>query len=161
MKIVKTALLISWFSLSSFSFIEPDEWKDFNQALVTAQKEKKYILIDFYTDWCGWCKKMDSNTYGDQEVMKLLRSKFVAVKLNAEDNSKTVTIDGKTMTNSELTRYFGINGFPTTVFLDPEGNPITKVPGYIEKDKMIQILNYFSSGSYKQRTFVDFVASTK
>ena len=133
------------------------EWKEFNRGIEIAKKEKKYVIIDFYTDWCGWCKKMDNLTYSDREVQRLLSSHFVSIKINAEDELHSLVYENKTYTYAEFTQYLGINGFPTTVFLDPDGKAITKVPGFIQKEKMAKILNYFSSESYKKQTFDEFI----
>lgn len=133
------------------------EWKEFNRGIEIAKKEKKYVIIDFYTDWCGWCKKMDNLTYADREVQRLLSAHFVSIKLNAEDELNSLVFENKTYTYAEFTQYLGINGFPTTVFLDPDGKAITKVPGFIQKEKMTKILNYFSSESYKKQTFDEFI----
>lgn len=148
-------------ALLTFGFLGENEksiaWKEFNQGIELAKKEKKYMIVDFYTDWCGWCKKMDKDTYADADIQRLLGSSFIAVKLNAEAENKTITFEGKIYTNMEFTQYLGINGFPTTVFFDTEGKAITKVPGFIDKTKMVQVLNYFSSESYKKISFADFV----
>jgi len=59
-------------------------WLSYNEGLALAEKENKYILIDFYTDSCGYCKKMDKETYSKEEVKKFLNENFVVVKVNAE-----------------------------------------------------------------------------
>lgn len=92
-------------------------YKDFNQAKEMAKAENKPMLLDFYTDWCGWCKRLDKDTYGNEEVIKLSQQ-FVCVKVNAEENQ-------------QLAKTYNVRGFPTTVFLNPEGSLIAAVPGYM------------------------------
>jgi thioredoxin-related protein len=158
-KILSAFILLGLFSLGLSENTDGGDvdWKEFNRGVELAKKDKKYIIIDFYTDWCGWCKKMDNLTYSDHDVQRLLSAHYISIKVNAEDEKQSLVFDGKTFTYPEFTQYLGINGFPTTVFLDPDGKAITKVPGFIEKEKMSKILKYFSSESYKKQTFDEYI----
>src|SRR6187455_2873333 len=66
------------------------KWMTFEEALQKSKKEKRPVFIDVYTDWCGWCKVMDKNTFNDPQVSKLLNEKFYAVKFNAEQTEDVV-----------------------------------------------------------------------
>ncbi len=59
------------------------EWLDFNAGMKKAAKEKKLVLVDMYTDWCGWCK-MDRDTYADPKIIEKINKHCVAVKFNPE-----------------------------------------------------------------------------
>ncbi len=61
---------------------------DFNDALKKAKDENKRVIVDVYTDWCGWCKKMDTDAYGNKKVKNLIKNNFVFIKLNAESDNK-------------------------------------------------------------------------
>ncbi len=63
------------------------EWLDFETAIERNKKDKKFIFIDVYTNWCGWCKKMDATTFVNPEVVNYMNTHFYAVKMDAE--SKT------------------------------------------------------------------------
>src|SRR5690242_21519635 len=71
-------------------------WMTIEEALEKSKSEKRKIFVDVYTDWCGWCKVMDRETFADPEVAKVLNEKFYAVKLNAETKKEDVTINGAT-----------------------------------------------------------------
>ncbi len=60
------------------------EWLDFETAVERNEKDKKFIFIDIYTDWCGWCKKMDQSTFRSAAVVGYMKEHFYAVKMNAE-----------------------------------------------------------------------------
>jgi len=93
------------------------EWiYSLDKGLEIAKTENKPIMIDFYTDWCGWCKKLDSDTYSDLGIQELAKS-FVCVKLDGDKNR-------------ELTSKYGVRGFPTITFLNSEGKEINKNVGY-------------------------------
>jgi len=66
------------------------KWITFEEAIKKSKTEKRPIFIDVYTDWCGWCKVMDKNTFNDPQVAKLLNEKFYAVKFDAEQKEDVV-----------------------------------------------------------------------
>src|SRR4030065_527345 len=72
-------------------------WVSYDKGLEVAKRENKHLVVDFYTTWCGWCKKMDKDTYTNSGEKKLLAENYVAVKLNAE-SSKSLNLNGKTLT---------------------------------------------------------------
>lgn len=88
----------------------------FDAAMATARDKNLPVMVDFYTDWCGWCKRLDSDTYVDGQVVAAARG-FVSVKVNADVDRATAT------------RY-GITGFPTILFVDSMGNEIHRIVGY-------------------------------
>lgn len=59
-------------------------WVSFEEALVLNEKEPKKFFIDFYTNWCGWCKKLDAVTFVDPEVVDLMNKHYYAIKFDAE-----------------------------------------------------------------------------
>ena len=65
-------------------------WLSFEDAVNSSQQEQRKIFIDVYTDWCGWCKKMDATTFSDPEVVEILQNKFYHVKFNAEQRDPDV-----------------------------------------------------------------------
>jgi len=78
----------------------PINWVTLEEADSLYKIQKRPIFIDVYTDWCGWCKRMDASTFQDPTVAAYLNANFYAVKLNAETND-TITFNGKTYTNSQ------------------------------------------------------------
>ena len=93
---------------------------DYDTALDKAKKNKKLVMVDVYTDWCGWCKRLDKTTYSDKTVQETLARSFVTVKINPEKSKK----------NAALAKQFGTRGFPHIVFLDDRGNKISEISGY-------------------------------
>src|SRR5690606_17422221 len=71
------------------------KWYSFDEVTELAAKEPKMILVKVYTDWCGWCKKMDKETFTDSQVIDYVNSNFYPVKMNAEDSSKKFEFRGK------------------------------------------------------------------
>lgn len=134
-------------------------WMTLEQALEKSKTEKRKIFVDMYTDWCGWCKHMDSTTFVNASVAKYLNEHFYPVKFNAEQENDIVFKDKtyKFKKNGsrgyhELAAFWLNNrlSFPTMVFLDENQQLIQPVPGYQEASKMEAIINYFGSDSHKK-----------
>ena len=90
------------------------------EASDSLKKEKRPILVDLYTDWCGWCKKMDKTVYADPTIVALSRNQ-VFVKLNAEDGGQ----------GEAFARQMGVDGYPTTIILDGQARVLQLSEGYI------------------------------
>lgn len=129
----------------------------FDDALKTAKKEHKKVIVDIYTDWCGWCKKMDREAYSDAGIKKIIEDDFIYVKLDAEGNGVN-KYNGKSYTDGELAEYFQVTGYPTTVFLDSQGKVIefdynkyrmNNLPGYYETNEFKKVLEYIRDDKYK------------
>lgn len=93
--------------------------KGYNGAKGEAKATGKLLMIDFYTDWCGWCKKLDADVYPAPEVVKQAGS-FVPVKLDAEKDADGI----------RLAKKFNITGYPTILFIDADENLAYKIVGY-------------------------------
>lgn len=78
---------------------------DLDDAIARSKKEGKPVMADFYTDWCGWCKKLDNETYKDKAVSDLSQ-KFLCVKVNGD-------------AQRDLTTKYRVNGYPTVIFFPP------------------------------------------
>jgi len=159
-------ILASAFFLSSVAASSSDDakskknevaWHSFEQGLAVSKKEKKMMVVDFYTTWCGWCKVMDKETYGNAKVVKFAKDKLVLVKVNAESNEKTRFRD-KEYTYRDLALAFGVTGYPATAFIDASGEVLTLVPGYIPPDKFLPVLEYLADGHHKTMKFDEFLA---
>lgn len=133
-------------------------WKSFDEGASLAVQQKKKMLVDIYTDWCGWCKKMDKEVYPDANVKSVLESKFVIVKLNAESENKLHYRDSS-MTHREFARVVGVTGYPATLFFDENLKPITLLPAYVKAEKFAQILAYIGESHYKNKSYQDYLNS--
>jgi thioredoxin-related protein len=131
-------------------------WNSFDAGMQQASSQNKKVLIDVYTDWCTWCKKMDSDVYSDASVADYLKKNFVTIRLNAESN-ESVHYKGQSYTASGLAQAFGVNGYPTTIFLKEDGNPITSLPGYVDAGRFSHILSYIAENRYLNTKFEDYL----
>ncbi len=132
-------------------------WKTFDEGVMLAGQTNKKLLVDVYTDWCTWCKKMDSDVYTDKSVIDVLNKSFVLVKLNAESD-KTVHYQGKALSETQFARAVGVTGYPATLFFESTGKPITLLPGYVPAPRFVPILQYIGDNHYQNTSFEDFLA---
>ena len=109
---------------SSPAFAQSMEWvKSYGEALKKADSEKKPILADFSTSWCGWCKKMEKETFTNPRVVER-SAQFVCVKINGD-------------TESGLVSKYNVRGFPTLVFLDSKETILGGGPGYRDVERLL------------------------
>lgn len=121
------------------------QWRDWNSGLRAASASGRPVLVDVYTDWCGWCKRMDREVYARPEVRDYLAKRFVTVKLNAE-SEQAATYEGRSWTGRTLASRFDVTGYPTTVFLRANGEKLVNVPGYLPPDRFLLLLRYIGDG---------------
>ena len=100
--------------------------------------------IHFYTDWCGYCQKMDNETFSDTDVVESLHNNFVSIKINAENNP-------------DIARKFGADRFPFNWFVNKQTEPVGRQPGFIPAETMVHILGYLASGKYEKMEFNNYL----
>src|SRR5574342_305849 len=104
----------------------PVYWMPYGQALERARRESKPVMVFFYTQWCGWSRMMDQETFGDSAVAQYLRPYFVAAHIDAE-SAATIAVGDSTTTGLRLAYDFGVNVFPMTWFLSASGDRIDHI----------------------------------
>ncbi|MCH8569576.1 MAG: thioredoxin fold domain-containing protein, partial [Balneolales bacterium] len=124
-------------------------WTSLENAVLMARENDKKIIIDVYTDWCGYCRRMEAETYAADRVKKALDEHFFAVRLNAE-SSERVRFNGEVMTKQELAMALGVTGYPTTIFLDTDGEPLGFQPGFIDRNTFERLLVYVGTEAYER-----------
>ena len=133
------------------------KWYSFDEGSKLAAKNHKAMLVDVYTDWCGWCKRMDASTYKDSLVITELNADFVPIKLNAEHDDEELTYKGEKMTARRLAgEVFGVTGYPCTMFLKADGEVISPLPGYREAPLFTLILKFIGTGAYQKQKWPEF-----
>jgi thioredoxin-related protein len=168
--ILVTTALVMFLVLTAMSLIDEPvvegtvKWISFEEAIKKSKTEKRPVFIDVYTDWCGWCKVMDKNTFNDPQVAKLLNEKFYAVKFDAEQK-EDVVFNGNTfkfvpsgtkgyhqlaaaLLNNQLS-------YPTVVFLTENFEMIQPLAGYRKAPEFHMIAQFIGEGHYKSVKWVD------
>ena len=141
-------------------------WLTWEQAQSAQKKNPKKIFVDIYTDWCGWCKRMDATTFENPAIAKYMSENFYCVKFNAE-TKETITFKGEPYKSdgrySSLATFLMQNrmSFPTTIYLDETLNLINIVPGYMDPKAAEVVLNYHATNSFKSTPWDEFQKNFK
>jgi len=137
------------------------EWFSYEAGVAKAQKEGKHLLIDFYTTWCGWCKRMDATTFRDPAVVGAVNKSMVAIKVNAE-SGREILHNGQKLSERELSgRIFGVSGYPTYWFVDQKGEKLFMLPGYRAAPDFLNLVEYIGGLHYKTVSFPKFLEAKK
>ncbi len=138
----------------------PVDWPAFPVALEKAVASGKIILIDVYVDTCPWCKKLQSEIYTRVELQSYVYETFELGRINIGIDDDALTYKGYTLSSAELGAGFGATGTPTTIFLEADGNYITRLPGFHEYEEFFQVLRFVGSESFRDMSFAEFLEST-
>jgi thioredoxin-like negative regulator of GroEL len=103
------------------------EWAaSFESAMEQARAESKFVMVDFYTTWCHWCRVLDQKTYSDARVAALA-DRMINVKVNAE-------------AEPSIARQYRITGYPTVVFVHPDGEARKVLRGFKPPEGFIPLM---------------------
>ncbi len=144
------------------------KWYSIEEAVELNKKEPRKFMIDVYTDWCGWCKVMDKNTFNNEIIAKYLNEKYYPVKLNAEQKDSIIFKDktykyvasGNRGVHEFAYALLGGNmSYPSVVFLDENYNGLTVEKGYIKPPRFDMILKFIGGDHYKSDSWESWSAA--
>ncbi len=145
-------------------------WVSIEDAERFIKQEPRKVVVDLYTDWCGWCKKMDKATFQNKKIADYINEHFYAVKFNAE-NKNAINFKGKKFEfvqagrrgYNQLAYDFasGRMSYPTVSFLDENLELIKAFPGFKQPDQFEPYLKFVSENHYKSKTMAEFAQEFK
>ena len=163
---MKNTLLIILLLVAGSMNAQKIKWMSMDEALAAQEKAPKKIIMDVYTTWCGPCKLLDKNTFGDKDVAKFINKNYYPVKFNAE-GPEEITYQDFTYTNPNYqparkgrnaTHFFAdalkLTGYPSIVFFQEDGTLIRALPGYRSPQDLEIFLKMIANDDYKELTTV-------
>lgn len=151
----------------TFSLSAQIQWMSWDEAVAANKTQPKKLLVDVYTEWCGWCKKMDATVFKDPIIEAYIKENFYAVKFDAEQK-ETIKYDGHTFNFNPNASRRGVHdlaialldsrmSYPSIVYLDERRDRISISPGFKPADKFINELNFIQGGHYKTKTYQEYL----
>ena len=107
----------------------------------------KLVLVDFETEWCVWCDRLDTDTYTDQRVIEFAKKNLISKKIDAEKNN-----------GPQQKKKYRVKGYPTILLLDSEGNEIDRIIGYRPPEEFFNELNRIKN---RENTLSDLITRYK
>lgn len=171
---MRKILIIALFAMISVCSMaqEKIQWMSFEVAVERCAKEPKMVFIDVYTDWCGWCKRMDQSTFANPVIAKYMNEHFYAVKFDAE-RQDTLTFQGRQFVgvmrpdgrkgSHQLAHALlkGRMSYPSYVIMNDEMKIIQVIGGYQEAKQFEPMIHYFGDEAYKTMSGEDFLKDFK
>ena len=109
------------------------KFKGFEEALELAAKEDKMVMVYFWADWCGFCRKIESEVFANEDVQKAFDQSFLAVSVNVQDDP------------GDLKGKYRASALPTLTFLNSKGEKVVYWEGFTEAETFLKILEYINS----------------
>ncbi len=148
------------------------QWMEFSDAIEACKQHPKKIFIDVYTDWCGWCKRMDKETFSNEVIARYMNEHYYAVKFNAE-RMDTIAFAGYTFVNTPRTDgrrgthqlaaalLNGEMSYPSYVVMNEEMKVIQAIHGYQPANDFEPMLHYFAEDAFKTTEWQKFMETFK
>lgn len=156
MKFTITFLFAVAFSLVASS--QEINWVSWQEMVELQKTERKKVFVDVYTDWCGWCKRMDATTFKDPDVVKAMNANFYAVKLDAE-MADSIKHNGVVFVNPAPEKKRSVHmlaaslldsqmSYPSFVILDENFTRNIVITGYQQVPEMLGNLLFFGTNQH-------------
>ena len=146
--------------LASVAWADPPEGYPFltyDEGIRLAQQQNKKVFLYFGRYGCGWCDKTNQETFSDAALKKLYIDRYVLVYVDAESGERLTLPSGERITEMELGSRLKVFATPVFVYLEPDGTPILRAPGYKTVDEFMDFDRYVSEGHYKQKSLSEFL----
>ncbi len=157
--------------LTAFRSVAPQtepkhiKWLTVEEAYKLNQTTPRKFVIDVYTDWCGWCKVMDRETFSKPAIIDYVNANYYAVRLNAEQK-EDIVLGNRTYRSLGNAHELAANllqnklSYPTTVFMDEKFQPIQPIAGYLEPRVFHQVVTFFGGNYHQKEPFDQFKSGT-
>lgn len=174
-KIFLMAVVLNLFALSVDAqklATDKIKWYTFEEAQTLTKKHPRKIFIDVFTDWCGWCKKLDAVAFAHPVIVKYMNEHYYPVKFNAEVND-TIDYNGKKYylrsnpnamrSTHDLAIYLlsGKLGYPSLVFVNNDLSTINLIQSYLQPQQLEAVLKYYATNAYKSKTIDEYFQNFK
>lgn len=166
---ILSVLALLFISISGLAQNESNvKWYSMEEAEKLNKQEPRKIMIDVYTEWCGWCKKMDKETFNHPVIAEYINKHYYPVKLDAESKEEII-FKGTTYKfvpqgargYHELAAGL-LNGqmsYPSIAYMNEKMELLGAVPGFFTPDRIEPLLNYIVEEKYISESLEEYQKS--
>jgi thioredoxin-related protein len=161
-RIIPSICLILLVGLSGAACADPPEGWEFmslDKALKVAAKEQRRVFLYFGRHGCPACEKTNRESFSDPRVKEHYNDHYVLAYADSESGKRLRLNSGERITEMELGVKLKVFGTPFFYFMEPNGKPIMRAPGYQSADELLLFDRYVNEGAYKKQTLTDFKAA--
>ncbi|MFQ5334947.1 MAG: thioredoxin family protein [Flavobacteriales bacterium] len=169
--LISLAVCITFNACAQEKLPEKIHWMSWDEAIAANSKKPKKIFIDVYTNWCGWCKRMDATTFRNDVIAKIMKEGYYAVKLNAEMKD-TIRFNDYTFVNPnpgmkrsahQLAASLLDNrmSYPTFVIMNEQVKRLQILPGFKTAKAFEPILRFFSEDAFLDTSYEEYLNTFK
>jgi len=115
-------------------------WHAYDDGIALAKKSNKFMLIQFTSKSCGYCRRMEAESFSRPEVIDLLNKNFVPIRVWGDSDSM-LNLDGYQISEKQYSISKGITGYPTFFFEAPTREQLVSFIGYRDTQSLVQYLS--------------------
>ena len=158
-------ITIASFQVSAQQKAEKVKWHTLEEALKLNAAAPRKILIDLYTDWCGYCKKMDAETFDHPAIARYINQNFYAVKFDAESSAPVKFGEhsfvnqgsgGMRKSTHQFAQALGVSGYPSIAYFNGKLELIGVLPGFMEAKQIEPLLHFIVEEKYASTTLEEY-----
>jgi len=160
--LVKCVVMLAWFfCCSGRIFADPPAGYPFlpyDEAIQKAKQQNKKVFLYYGRLGCGYCDMTNKKSFSDPTLKKLYTEHYVLTYVDAESGRRLTLPTGERVTEMEFGSRLKALVTPVFIFLDADGKPIAKIPGFQKITDFIQLDAYVYQGHYKTQSLSDYLA---
>ncbi len=121
-------LAATHFPETSISSQQAIQWKAFNAGMSEAKEAGKPIFLHFYAIWCAYCSKMEKESFQNDTVIDFLNQNYISIRVDVDKQP-------------DIAQNYNVFALPTTYFFSATGEKIGPTPGYISRERLLEMLS--------------------
>lgn len=146
--------------LTSLSWAEPPHgypFVNFDEGLAQAQKNQQKIFIYFGRLGCGYCDKVNRETFVDAALRQRYTKNYVLIYVDSESGDRLTLPDGERISGMELGARLNVFSTPVFLYMEPTGEVIFRAPGYKTVKDFLDFDRYVQGGHYRDKSINEFL----
>jgi thioredoxin-related protein len=130
-----------------------------DEALKIAKQEQRRVFLYFGRHGCPSCEKTNRESFTDPRVIEHYNRNYVLAYVDSESGRRLRLPSGERITEMELGVRLKVFGTPFFYFMEPDGSPILRAPGYQSAEEFLLFDRFVSGGHYKGQSLSEFKAA--